>query len=140
MKTRKTLLIVVLLCIALAIGTTALATDASFSETIPSFGHKTLATGIKSNGNDDRWSIEISENSEETRVFEVWIDANGRQCATNIKVHAGYVSDPTDKERYNVFIPGLNNNMALRTQPIDDNISGGKRVIGKVNFDASTDD
>ena len=107
----------------------ALATNASFRETMPSTGHKTLATGVKSS-NLNAWSVSLSKATERSDAITIWIDANGAPCLTNQTMSRGQ----TLSGSYTKPAPGAGSNMVLRTQPIDISLSGGWRVIGTVNF------
>ena len=129
MKTKKKLLVVAVLCLVFALSAVVLATNASFSETMPSIGHKTLATGVKSS-NLNAWSVSISNATERNDAITIWIDANGSPCLTNQTISRGQ----TLSGSYTNPAPGTGSNMALRTQPIDISLSGGWRVIGTVNF------
>lgn len=126
---KKKLLIAAVLCIVLAISTAALATSATFNETMPSMGHKTLATGIKSN-NVNEWMISLYSSTERSDSITVWIDANGSPAISNQSLSRGQTITGT----YAYPTPAVGSNMALRTQPIDGSLSGGWYVRGFVNF------
>lgn len=134
MKKRYVVLILAVFCLALAIGMTALAQDAdntNFNITMPTFGHKTLATGTKvfSDPGHNFWRVHLDPSpGHEDTVITLWVDANGSPAAIDAEIRP----QKSINRSYDLIEPYSGNRMELRTKSTG---WGGWYVIGYVNFD-----
>ena len=131
MKRRYVVLILAVFCLVLAIGSIALARPTGFYMSMPTFGHKTMASGTKLMGGEDYnyWEIFLNENVEHSNtLITMWCDVEGTKASNDVSLYPG----GHDVKRYDVRAPQVSERMELRVKSSG---IGGWYLSGSVDFD-----